>query len=249
MSNVLIAFFAIVIDRFFGNLHFPKHPLIIIGELISFFEEDYFKDSVLRGFWLVSFVITVVSIFAFAISFYLAQFNIIVDIFFSSIIASFFIAHKTLYETLKVNLTCNETKTYKNSIEKYAEKLSIDLIAPLLYLLLFGLPGMILYKTIVIMNTMLEDDKYKKYGAVTFTLNSFINYIPSRLSALIIMIIARQKEFFPLITNPITAMEMAIHVKDKKVLFENDLKAALSFRNKIEITLLLFLGVVFFIFR
>jgi len=249
MGHISIAFFAIILDRIFGNFHFPKHPLVIIGELISSFEEDYFKDSIFRGFLLVSFVITVVSVFAFAISFYLGQFNIIVDTFFSSIIASFFITHKALYETLKENLTSHDSQTYKTSIESYAKKLNTDFIAPLFYLLVFGLPGMIIYKTITTMNTMLDGEKYKKYGAVTFRLNSFVNYIPSYLSALIIMIIARKKELFPLISNPITAMELALDIKDKKTFFENDLKAALSFRNKIEITLLPLLGLIFFIFR
>ena len=249
MSNVLVAFFAILIDRVFGNFHFPKHPLVIIAELIRSFEEDYFKDTVLRGFWLVSFVIAVVSLFAFAISFYLDLFNIVVDTFFSSIIASFFIAHKALYESLKKKLLCNDTKTYKASIETYAQKLNSDFIAPLLYLLIFGLPGMILYKTITTMRSMLEGEKYKKYGLVSLKLDSFVNYIPLRLSALVIMLIARRKEAFPLIATPVSAMEIALHVKNKETLFENDLKSALSFRNKIDITLLGLFGFVLLIFR
>ena len=249
MGHISVAFFAIILDRIFGDYRFVKHPLVVISELISSFEEDYFKDSVFRGFLLVSFVIGVVSVFAFAISFYLAQFNVIVDGFFSSIIASFFIAHKTLYESLKENLSSNDTKTYRTSIENYAEKLNLNFIAPLFYLLIFGLPGMILYKTITTMKIMLTDEKYKKYGAVATQLDSFVNYIPSRLSALTIMIIARKKELFPLISNPIRAMELALNIKDKETLFENDLKTALSFRNKIEITLLILLGTIFLIFR
>jgi len=249
MGHISVAFFAIILDRIFGDYRFVKHPLVVISELISSFEEDYFKDSIFRGFLLVSFVISVVSVFAFAITFYLGQFNIIVDTFFSSIIASFFIAHKTLYESLKENLTCNDTKTYQASIESYAEKLNLDFIAPLFYLLIFGLPGMILYKTITTMKIMLDDEKYEKYRVITFKLHSFVNYIPSRLSALIIMIIALKKEFFPLISNPVTAMELALHVEEKKTLFENDLKSTLSFRNKIDITLLLLLGIILLIFR
>ena len=48
----------------------------------------------------------------------------------------------------------SESDIYKASIETYAENLSDGVIAPLFYLLLFGLPGIIIYKAINTMDSM-----------------------------------------------------------------------------------------------
>jgi adenosylcobinamide-phosphate synthase len=299
MINVLVAFIAIIIDRIFGEFPFVKHPITVIGELITSFEEYFYKDSVFKGFLLVSSVIAVISVFAFSISFYLAQFNIIVNTFFSSIIASFFIAHNMLYNSVKEILSADnkkellsklvsrdvepmsESDIYKASIETYAENLSDGVIAPIFYLLLFGLPGIILYKTINTMDSMIayRNEKYEKFGKVAAKLDDYANYIPSRLTAVLIMLLAKSKEPFSFYTmgskhespnagHPITAMALALHVRlggdtfydgklKKKAYFgvgestisASKLKEALSFRDKIDISLILSLTILFILIR
>ena len=288
MNNIVVAFFALLIDRVFGEFSFIKHPVILIGELIETFEANFYKDSILRGFWLVSFVIVVVSIFSFAISFYLELCNSIINTLFSSLIASLFIAHKMLYDSVKDILTCRDKKEaismlvsrdvapmsesdiYKASIETYAENLSDGVIAPLFYLLLFGLPGIIIYKSINTLDSMVgyKNEKYKNYGKVAARLDDIANLIPSRLTALFIMIVSAQKSLFsfynmaqkhesPNAGHPITAMALALHVKlggdtyyfselKKKPYFgegkvsinADDLAKALHFRDKIDLLLI-----------
>jgi len=287
MSNIVVAFFALLIDRIFGEFSFIKHPVILIGELIETFEANFYKDSILRGFWLVSFVIVVVSIFSFAISFYLELCNSIINTLVSSLIASLFIAHKMLYDSVKDILTCRDKKEaismlvsrdvepmsesdiYKASIETYAENLSDGVIAPLFYLLLFGLPGIIIYKSINTLDSMVgyKNEKYKNYGKVAARLDDIANLIPSRLTALFILILSAQKSLFsfykmaqkhesPNAGYPITAMALALHVKlggdtyyfselKKKPYFglgretirASDLSQALRFRDKIDLLL------------
>jgi len=71
LTNIFIALLAYLIDKIFGEFAFLKHPIIYIGDIISFFEEKFYKDSKQRGLFLVLFVVALVSFFAYAIYFYL----------------------------------------------------------------------------------------------------------------------------------------------------------------------------------
>ncbi len=243
MSNILIAFFAYFIDKIFGE--FPiKHPVIIIGEMITFFQENFYKDTVLRGFLLVLFILTNVGVLSALLYIFLGYFPTYLTIIFSSIIASMFIAHRMLYDAVKDILTnpnkkeaismlvsrdtdnMSESDIYKASIETYAENLSDGVVAPLFYLLLFNLLGIIIYKAINTMDSMVgyRNKKYEKYGKVAAILDDVANYVPSRITAVLIMLISKQKNIFafyrdgqkhdsPNAGHPITAMALALGVK------------------------------------
>jgi len=244
MNNIFIALFAYLIDRKFGEFSFIKHPVIVIGEIITFFEEKFYKDSITRGCLLVLFVLGIVSFFSIALYMYLQFFNSFLNILISSFIASMFIAHKMLRDAVKNVLDVknkkeaiaqlvsrdtedmSESDIYKAAIETYAENLSDGVVAPLFYLLLFNLPGIIIYKAINTMDSMVgyRNKKYEKFGKCAAKLDDFANYIPARLTALLIMLLAKQKRVFafyedgkkhdsPNAGHPITAMALALHVK------------------------------------
>ncbi|WP_321779462.1 adenosylcobinamide-phosphate synthase CbiB [Sulfurimonas sp.] len=244
MINIFIAFLAYLIDKRFGEFRFIKHPVIIIGSIISFFEHKFYKDSILRGLLLVLFVICCVSFVSISISTFLNNLNIVLNIGFTSILASMFIAHKMLHDSvLEILVSTNKKKSismlvsrdtqnmsesdiYKASIETYAENLSDGVIAPLFYLLLFGLDGIVIYKAINTMDSMVgyRNEKYEKYGKVAALLDDIANYIPSRLTAILIMIVAKKKNIFafyedgkkhdsPNAGHPITAMALMLGVK------------------------------------
>lgn len=244
MSNLFIALFAYLIDKKFGEFSFIKHPVIIIGEIISFFEEKFYKDSLTRGCLLVLFVLGIVSFFSIALYLYLQFFSPILNIIISSFLASMFIAHKMLRDSITNVLhvknkkeaiaqlvsrdteNMSESDIYKAAIETYAENLSDGVIAPLFYLLLFNLPGIIIYKAINTMDSMVgyKNERYEKFGKCAAKLDDIANYIPARLTALLIMLLAKQKRIFafyadgkkhesPNAGHPITAMALALHVK------------------------------------
>jgi len=244
MSNLFIALFAYLIDKKFGEFSFIKHPVIIIGEIISFFEEKFYKDSLTRGCLLVLFVLGIVSFFSIALYLYLQFFSPILNIIISSFLASMFIAYKMLRDSITNVLhvknkkesiaqlvsrdteNMSESDIYKAAIETYAENLSDGVIAPLFYLLLFNLPGIIIYKAINTMDSMVgyKNERYEKFGKCAAKLDDIANYIPARLTALLIMLLAKQKRIFafyadgkkhesPNAGHPITAMALALHVK------------------------------------
>jgi len=245
MSNLIIAVLAYLIDRKFGEFSFIKHPVIVIGELISFGEKILYKKSVFRGLLLVMFVLSVVSVLAISLQLYLNLFLPLgINIIISAFIASMFIAHKMLRDSVEAVITAqnkkeaiamlvsrdtdelSESDIYKAAVETYAENLSDGVIAPLFYLLLFGLPGIIIYKTINTMDSMIgyKNEKYEKFGKVAARLDDIANYIPSRITALLIMLVAKQKNLFgfykdgskhdsPNAGHPITAMALALGIK------------------------------------
>jgi len=244
MNNLIITIFAYFIDKFFGEFKFIKHPIILIGSMISFFEKKFYKDSILRGFVLVLFIVlsiyTITSLLTYLLSLLIYPLMIIS----SSFIASIFIAHNMLYNAVKDIVTCSDKKSaismlvsrdtsnlsesdiYKAAIETYAENLSDGVVAPLFYLLLFNLPGLVVYKSINTMDSMVgyRNDKYENFGKVAAILDDIVNYIPSRITAVLIMYISSQKNLFsfykqgqkhdsPNAGHPITAMALALDIK------------------------------------
>ncbi len=120
----------------------------------------------------------------------------------------------------------SESDIYKAAIETYAENLSDGVVAPLFYLLLFNLPGIIIYKTINTMDSMVgyRNEEYENYGKVAALLDDVANYIPSRITAVLIMLLSTHKGIFsfykdgkkhdsPNAGHPITAMAQALGVK------------------------------------
>ena len=244
MSNLLVAFLAYIIDRVLGEFKFFTHPVVSIGEGITYFEENFYKDTVLRGFLLVIYILFFVSLITMYISYFLSMLPLFIEIIVSSILASIFIAHKMLYDSVNAVLNVedkhkaismlvsrdtkglSESDIYKASIETYAENLSDGVLAPLFYLALFGLPGIVIYKAVNTMDSMVgyRTPKYEKYGKVAAILDDILNYIPSRLTAVLIMIMGRKINIFafykdgkkhdsPNAGHPITAMALVLGVK------------------------------------
>ncbi|MGZ8239656.1 MAG: adenosylcobinamide-phosphate synthase CbiB, partial [Methylobacter sp.] len=89
-----------------------------------------------------------------------------------------------------------ETDIYKAGLETWAENLSDGVIAPLFYLLLFGLPGIAVYKAINTMDSMIayKTERYFYFGKTAAIVDDIANYLPARLTALLIVILAKDKQ-------------------------------------------------------
>jgi adenosylcobinamide-phosphate synthase len=173
---------------------------------------------------------------------------IYLNIIITSALASMFIAHNMLIESVKNVLQAEDKKTaismlvsrdtehmsesdiYKASIETYAENLSDGVIAPLFYLLFFGLFGIVIYKTVNTLDSMVgyRNERYENYGKAAALLDDLLNYIPSRITAVLIMLSSREARqmygvfgFYkdgsmhesPNAGHPITAMALVLGVK------------------------------------
>lgn len=85
----------------------------------------------------------------------------------------------------------DEEGVIKAAVETIAENTSDGVIAPLLYMLLFGTLGGVFYKAVNTMDSMLgyKNDRYIYLGRPAAKLDDVINFIPARVAA-ILMILA-----------------------------------------------------------
>ena len=89
-------------------------------------------------------------------------------------------------------LTAQEVRTA--ALETLAENLSDGVIAPLFGLALLGVPGMVAYKMVNTLDSMIgyRTERYKDFGCWAARIDDIANYIPARLTA-VLMVIASGK--------------------------------------------------------
>ncbi len=189
----------------FGEFQKIKHPISFMGDYITFFERKFYHDSKIRGLFLTITLIFIVWVIAYI-------FTLIFHPIVLAVFASMFLAHKMLHDSVKdaigdkkllSYLVSRDTKDLSDSdmnkalIETYAENLSDGVIAPLFYLLVFGFEGIVVYKAINTLDSMVgyKNSRYKNFGFVSAKLDDIANLIPARLTAILIMLIGKNLNF------------------------------------------------------
>ena len=84
-------------------------------------------------------------------------------------------------------LSAQEVRTA--ALETLAENLSDGVIAPLFWLALLGTPGMLAYKMVNTLDSMIgyRTERYKDFGCWAARIDDVANYIPARLTALLMV--------------------------------------------------------------
>ncbi len=88
--------------------------------------------------------------------------------------------------------TLNEPEMVRATVETVAENLSDGVIAPLLFLAIAGPVGMAAYKAVNTLDSMVghKNEKYAEFGWAAARLDDIANYIPARLTAVLVWIAA-----------------------------------------------------------
>lgn len=78
------------------------------------------------------------------------------------------------------------------ALETLAENLSDGVIAPMFWFALLGLPGMMAYKMINTLDSMIgyKNERYKEFGQAAARLDDVANYIPARLTACLMLLVS-----------------------------------------------------------
>ena len=84
-------------------------------------------------------------------------------------------------------LSAQEVRTA--ALETLAENLSDGVIAPLFWLAILGTPGMLAYKMVNTLDSMIgyKTDRYRDFGCWAAHIDDIANYIPARLTALLML--------------------------------------------------------------
>lgn len=221
---LIIVAIAVFIDFKLGE--FPgKHPIEYFGDFILWYQSNFYKNSVLAGAILTAIFSIGLTIGALILEhglFYLFGFFKVLNfipLLIIGLMSASLLASKCLKEYVErvINtddpdkkrdflsyLVTRETgdmddsQVYTTLIETHSENLSDGVIAPLFYLCLFGLPGIVFYKAINTLDSMIgfKNERYNKFGKVAAIADDILNIIPSRITAFLIWNISKTKHSY-----------------------------------------------------
>lgn len=214
---ILPLIFGYILDLILGDPYNFPHPIRLIGKLITSTEKllrRLFKNELLSGI-LILVIVTGFSIIISMLVLKIAyKIHLIVGIIAESIMCYQMLATKCLkdesmkvYQSLKDNnlelsrknvsmivgrdtKNLNITGVTKATVETIAENTSDGIIAPMLYMALFGAVGGFFYKSVNTLDSMIgyKNDKYIYFGRASAKTDDVLNYIPSRISAIIVIL-------------------------------------------------------------
>ena len=216
ITAILPLFVGWMLDIIFGDPAKLPHPIVWFGKAIAFFEHRLNKGShrKLKGALVAISLIVSVFIVTYLIRHYLYLLPSITGRgwgwVFDSIIIFFCLAGTTLIREVRqvflavdrsleegrkqvarivgrdtTELSAQEVRTA--ALETLAENLSDGVIAPLFWLAILGLPGMMAYKMVNTLDSMIgyKTERYKDFGCWAAHIDDIANYIPARLTALL----------------------------------------------------------------
>lgn len=207
-----------ILDLLIGDPNNPFHPVRGIGLLASKLETIFRKllKNSLKIAGLIVWIITIILTFAitYGIIFVCMKINKYLGIIVQGIIIYFCISAKGLvvegYKVIKYLNEGNIEKSRKQLsyivgrdtesldskgitravIETIAENMSDGVIAPILFAGIFGAAGSMAYKAVNTMDSMFgyKNDKYIEFGYFPAKLDDLFNYIPARVTGILIII-------------------------------------------------------------
>ena len=216
MVNWIIAILPLlvgwVLDLIFGDPARLPHPIVWFGKAIAFFEHRLNKSShrKLKGALTALFLIAATYAIGLIINYQLSVINCLVVFFclagttlIREVREVFLAVDRSLEEGRKQvarivgrdtsELSAQEVRTA--ALETLAENLSDGVIAPLFWFAILGVPGMLTYKMINTLDSMIgyKTERYKDFGCWAAHIDDVANYIPARLTALLMAIASPKK--------------------------------------------------------
>ena len=96
-------------------------------------------------------------------------------------------------------LSAQEVRTA--ALETLAENLNDGVIAPLFWLTLLGVPGMVAYKMINTLDSMIgyRNERYLEFGRFAARLDDAAGWIPARLTAFLMLLVAGRPRLLPFV--------------------------------------------------
>ena len=224
-----------VCDLVFGDPQRLPHPIVWFGKVIAFFEHRLNHGSHRRLKGALVSVSLIVCTFALTwfLRFSIFNFQSSILFLFDSLIIFFCLAGTTLIREVRAvflaldrsleegraqvarivgrdtsELTAQEVRTA--ALETLAENLSDGVIAPLFWLALLGTPGMLAYKMVNTLDSMIgyKTERYKDFGCWAAHIDDVANYLPARLTALLMVLPYAIFNFQFSISSVVTAATM-----------------------------------------
>ena len=202
-----------LLDFIFGDPARLPHPVVWFGKMISWGEHRLNKGShrMAKGAMMAVFLIFLVFFVVWGLKRLIP--NTMLWLVLDTIIIFYCLAGTTLIREVREvflaldrsldegrkqvarivgrdtsQLSAQEVRTA--ALETLAENLSDGVIAPLFWFALLGTPGMLAYKMVNTLDSMVgyRTERYKDFGCWAARIDDLANYIPARLTALLMVI-------------------------------------------------------------
>lgn len=216
LSSFLIGW---LLDRLFGDPERLPHPVVLFGKMIAKGERmlNLGKWRVLKGALLAVMLISVVVFATWTMIVVADKVNIYLGMAMRAILVFYCLAGTTLIREVRQvfyaidssldegrqqvarivgrdtsELTDEEVR--KAALETLAENLNDGVIAPLFWFAIGGVPAMMGYKMVNTLDSMIayHSPRYLKFGKAAARIDDIANYIPARLTALLMLIATRR---------------------------------------------------------
>ena len=214
-----------LLDAAIGDPYWLPHPIRLIGKFISFLEKTtrklFRKHLFLGGLILTLIVLFFSTLIPLIILILCYKLNVWLGAAVESIFCFYLLAAKSLKkESMKVYfelkngniesarsavsmIVGRDTESLdadgiaRAAVETVAENTSDGVCAPIIYIALFGAAGGFFYKAANTMDSMIgyKNEKFFLIGKAAAKLDDFLNFIPSRLSAVIMFFASRILNF------------------------------------------------------
>lgn len=206
-----------LLDLLLGDPSWLPHPVVGFGKMIAFGERHLNKGNhrMLKGAIMSIFLIVLVFAIIWFIENQLSIIHYTLSIAFESLLIFYCLAGTTLIREVRevfravdrsldegrkqvarivgrdtAQLSAQEIRTA--ALETLAENLSDGVIAPLFWLAIGGVPAMVAYKMVNTLDSMIgyRTERYKDFGCWAAHIDDVANYIPARITALLMVIAA-----------------------------------------------------------
>lgn len=99
------------------------------------------------------------------------------------------------------------------AVESCAENFGDGVVAPVFWYVLFGVPGLLIYKTVNTLDSMIghKTERFRAFGVTSARLDDLMNLIPARLSGLLFVLAS----FFVPTANPYRALKVMLRDASK----------------------------------
>ena len=208
-----------ILDLLFGDPPRLPHPVVLFGRLISYGERKLNHGAWRRlkgGLLAISLILITVAA-TWALLAVAKEAGTIVALAVEAVMVFYCLAGTTLAKEVRdvflaldrslddgrrqvARIVGRDTselsheEVRKAALETLAENLSDGVVAPLFWFSVGGLPAMMGYKMINTLDSMIayHTPRYLRFGTVAARVDDVANYVPARLTALLMILVARR---------------------------------------------------------
>ena len=205
-----------IADRLLGDPENWPHPIIWYGRAISFWEKRLNKgeDRILKGGIMAIALITGSYLITYGILYFAGVIYPLLSSLLIAIGVFFCLAGKTLISEVRAVFEAVDRSTEEGrkqvgrivgrdtsslspqeiraaALETLAENLSDGVIAPMFWFCLLGLPGMMAYKMVNTLDSMVgyKNERYLEFGRISARIDDIANYIPALITAFLMLLV------------------------------------------------------------